>query len=168
MTTTRQEVEKHLISRDKQKEFMLAGNSRFTIYNSKSGNKFSFRVKKSKKDKFKGIFFVEVDTNLENRKRILEEKIFEDNKIKHSFQYNYVGYIKNERYIHSGKSKLSEDSEYNKVFDWLFRNVCANMIPDEMEFFHNNHCARCGKTLRVPESIVSGFGPECEKIRNRS
>jgi len=27
--------------------------------------------------------------------------------------------------------------------------------------FHEGACGRCGRTLTVPESIASGFGPEC-------
>jgi hypothetical protein len=29
---------------------------------------------------------------------------------------------------------------------------------------HNGHCGRCGRLLTVPESVVSGFGPECVKM----
>jgi hypothetical protein len=30
--------------------------------------------------------------------------------------------------------------------------------------WHEGSCARCGKKLTVPESIESGFGPECVKL----
>ena len=149
-------VEQHLISKDKQKDFMLAGKSRFTVANSETLNRFSFKVSKRKKkeETDTDIWFVSVDTNLANRKKITS-----------TFQYNYLGYIVNNKY-HYGikKSKLGIDSDYNKVFSWLFKTVMNNTAPDKLQFFHNNHCARCGKTLRIPESIISGFGPECEKL----
>lgn len=43
-----------------------------------------------------------------------------------------------------------------------------------VEIWHEGKCGRCGRQLTVPESIESGFGPECVKmigskfnIRNR-
>jgi hypothetical protein len=30
--------------------------------------------------------------------------------------------------------------------------------------WHEGRCGRCGRKLTVPESIESGFGPECASI----
>lgn len=34
-------------------------------------------------------------------------------------------------------------------------------LPAGVEFWHQGTCARCGRSLTVPESIASGLGPEC-------
>lgn len=159
--------QKHLITKDKQYEFTMAGNAKFTVENMKTGNRFSFRVKKSNKKEQPNLYFVSVDTNLENRRNILTQKLNDNfEKYKHSFQYNYLGVIfsDSKKYFWSKKSRIKQDSQYNEVFKWIFNRIKTSSMPDFVEFYHNNYCARCGKTLKVPESIISGFGPECEKI----
>lgn len=37
----------------------------------------------------------------------------------------------------------------------------AAPLPAGVEFWHQGTCARCGRSLTVPESIASGLGPEC-------
>lgn len=37
----------------------------------------------------------------------------------------------------------------------------APPLPASVEFWHQGTCARCGRSLTVPESIASGLGPEC-------
>ena len=36
-------------------------------------------------------------------------------------------------------------------------------LPEGYEARHEGRCARCGRALTVPESIDSGFGPECAR-----
>lgn len=67
----------------------------------------------------------------------------------------------------TGKSKLAEDSWPVKIL----RRVMARLWAGEgqaietagWKVHHEGRCARCGRTLTVPESVESGFGPECIK-----
>jgi hypothetical protein len=34
-------------------------------------------------------------------------------------------------------------------------------MPDGVVIWHEGRCGRCGRRLTVPESIESGYGPEC-------
>jgi len=37
---------------------------------------------------------------------------------------------------------------------------------EQVEFWHEGRCCRCGRRLTVPESIASGVGPECATKMN--
>lgn len=49
------------------------------------------------------------------------------------------------------------------VVEWLVKHI--NTSPEALfrqaELWHEGRCGRCGRRLTVPESIASGFGPEC-------
>jgi DNA-directed RNA polymerase subunit RPC12/RpoP len=34
-------------------------------------------------------------------------------------------------------------------------------LPEQIKVYHEAKCARCGHRLTVPESIETGFGPNC-------
>jgi len=146
-------VESHILPREKQKQFLFAGKSFFTVVNPKTKNRFSFKVR-AKKDKLSDQFgysfwFVSANTNRDNE-----------------HLYNYIGYIKKQNnqytFYFGKKSKVSKDSDYVKVFTWLFRAILTNNPSlDLIEFYHNGYCGCCGKLLTVPKSIEDGFGPVC-------
>jgi len=60
-------------------------------------------------------------------------------------------------------STIAANDMKAKVFEWLWRTrlSTASELPDQVEVWHEGRCARCGRRLTVPESISSGFGPEC-------
>jgi hypothetical protein len=43
----------------------------------------------------------------------------------------------------------------------VLRRYLKNDLPNIVEVHHNGHCARCGRMLTVPESLYTGFGPDC-------
>ena len=52
-----------------------------------------------------------------------------------------------------------------KAFSWVHARLSSNMnLPESVVIHHENRCGRCGKRLTVPESIESGYGPECIKL----
>jgi hypothetical protein len=36
-----------------------------------------------------------------------------------------------------------------------------------LEFWHEGRCGRCGRRLTVPDSIASGYGPECVLVKQK-
>jgi hypothetical protein len=48
---------------------------------------------------------------------------------------------------------------------WLgrrfWRHVTAGELPVTLSMQHEGHCGRCGRTLTHPDSINTGYGPEC-------
>ena len=131
----------HILAHNTVLDFIFAGNALFTCRNTKSGNRFTFKVTKHKKD---DVFFVKVLTNPD--------------------VYEFIGSIRKESaYKHSPKSRISTEAQSVRVFDFLVNKLRTNTLPEFVEIWHEGRCGRCGRTLTVPESIESGFGPECVK-----
>lgn len=120
--------------------FILGGKSFVTFLNTKTNNRFTFKVIKHKKD---DIFFVNVLTGPDI--------------------YTFIGTIKENQYKHSKKSDISIDAQSVKVFNYIISKLQTNNLPDFIEIYHDGKCGKCGKRLTVPSSIESGFGPDCIK-----
>ena len=123
------------------RKFITAGKAIFTIRNGKTGNRFTYRVKKCKD---KDIWFVSVLTGTDNE---------------HS--YTYMGSIFNTTFRSTAKSKITADAISYKAFSYTWSMLLENKLPNCIEIWHEGRCGRCGRVLTVPESIKSGFGPEC-------
>lgn len=121
--------------------FITAGKARFTVQNTETGNRFTYRAKAAKDAP--GLFFVSLLTGANNES-----------------DYQYIGFIRGGAFIPGGrKSRISAEAPSVKAFGWVWRN--ASNLPAKVEVHHEGCCGRCGRTLTVPESIKSGFGPEC-------
>jgi hypothetical protein len=127
------------LSHSDVKTFMFAGNSIFTIINTKTGNRFTFKIRKSKDN---NVFFVSLLTGSDN-----------------NTNYSYIGFISDNTFKSSKKSRVSEDAISFKAFSWVFTNI--SNLPSFVEIWHEGKCGRCGRKLTTPESIKRGLGPEC-------
>lgn len=143
--------------------FLLAGKALFTILNTETGNRFTFKVKITDKKFLQAktrFYFVSVLTGNNNESDytymgMLKINIFND----------HIGEEKTKlEFYLTKKSKILKDANSVKVFSWLLKNI--ENLPEKVKFFHEGKCARCGRTLTVPESIKCGFGPECIKFIN--
>lgn len=121
-------------------KFMFAGRSVLTFLNTKTGNRFTYKVKKSKDS---DIFFVSILTSPD--------------------VYSYIGTCSEGFYKHGKKSKISSDSQSVKVFEYVLNKLKVDNLPDFVEVWHEGHCGKCGRPLTVPQSIETGIGPECLK-----
>ena len=148
-------IDRHTISEiESIKKFMYAGNSTFTIQNTETKNRFTYKLQvpddKKHKMEHEKVWFVKVMTGTDN----------EDS-------YTFIGTLFPEgsgivkNYRHSKKSRITNQAQSVKVFVWFMTALQTNTIPPQVEFYHEGRCARCGRKLTVPESITSGFGPEC-------
>src|SRR5438067_12198077 len=126
--------------------FILAGNALFTVENAATGNRFTFKVRQPDEDK---PHFVSVLTGPDNE---------------HS--YSFLGTIfDGSRYRHGRRSRISQEAQSARAFDWLFQQLSVrSALPSQVRLCHCGKCGRCGTTLTVPESVDSGFGPECIKL----
>lgn len=138
------------LAKNKIKQFILAGKAIFTIKNEDTKKRFTYRVVKLAEEKKKikemqDLWFVNVLTGPENTK-----------------DYSYAGTLFNNlHYKHSLKAKIGEDAQSIIVFKWFLQHLSHNSVPEFISVYHEGKCARCGKILTVPESIESGYGPEC-------
>lgn len=133
-------MKSHKLNNSDALKFIFAGNSIATLVNTKTGNRFTFKVK-GKKDS--NLFFVSVLTNPDS--------------------YTYIGTVINGQFKHGKKSKITKDAQSVRVFDYVFNNLVSNSLPDFIEVWHEGRCGKCGRNLTVPVSIASGLGPECIK-----
>ena len=127
------------------KNFVLASNGKasslFTLVSEKTGKRFTYKVQKSTDGK---VFFVKYLFGPEN-----------------TSDYAYLGMIKEEVFTLTKKSQVGLDAPVYQAFSWFFSKLMKNEELVNLSVYHAGKCGRCGRTLTVPESIQSGFGPEC-------
>lgn len=126
-------------------EFILAGKAFVTFNNTKSGNRFTFKVKKDKKND--SLFYVSVLNGPNNAK-----------------DYLYIGAIFNGNFKITPKSRVSAEATSFKVFQYVFDSLKNKTLKEFIHVYHNGRCGRCGDMLTVPESIIRGLGPICAKL----
>ena len=126
--------------------FLMAGNSTFTVKNIKTGNRYTYKIKQAKdqNDKPTDTYFVSFLNGPDNWSN-----------------YAYIGIIRDNQYAWTSKARAGQESQVVKGFQWVFNHI--ETLPEHVEIWHAGKCARCAKKLTVPESIESGFGPECIK-----
>ena len=132
--------------------YVLAGDSIFTVKNEESGNRMTFRVtslQRIDKESTRRLWFVKVLAGPDNIK-----------------DYSFLGSLQGKDdgqifYKHSPKSKVTEGAQSVKVIDWFVKKLQDGKMPASIKMYHEGFCGRCGRRLTVPESIQNGYGPEC-------
>jgi len=135
----------HKLNNKEALEFIFAGKSLVTFLNTKTDNRFTFKVNKAK---YSNIYFVNVLTSPDI--------------------YTYLGTISNGLYKHGNKSKISKEAQSTKVFEYVLNKLKLLNLPDFIEVWHEGKCGKCGRTLTVPNSIKTGIGPECSKTLSKA
>jgi hypothetical protein len=126
------------------RRFIFGGKAKVTVRSKKTGTRFTFRIQAKDDGK---IFFVSLLTGSNNEA-----------------DYRYMGHIFNDghhTYRHGRKSKIDESAPGAVAFRWVYAQILKGNMPEQLEVWHEGSCGRCGRTLTVPESIATGFGPEC-------
>jgi len=146
-------MEKYPLNIKSSLEFILGGNSIFTVVSKATNNRYTFKVKKGKEKN--SPFFVSYLFGNDNES-----------------SYKFMGTIFTEgknayKYFYSRK-RIKKDSTVNKTFEWVY-NILKAQNEEKfnlIEFWHEGSCGQCGRKLTVPSSIESGFGPVCSKGKN--
>lgn len=120
--------------------FIFAGNSTFTVLNTKTQNRFTFKVRKAKDS---DVYFVKVLTSPDI--------------------YQFIGSVLKNSFKYSKKSKISIDAQSIVVFQYILNKLLTDNLDSCVEIWHEGKCGKCGRQLTVPESIEIGIGPECNK-----
>ena len=135
------------------REYVFAGNARFTLRSMKTGTRFTYRVRVKKQDVVDGVkdptFFVSLLRGPDN-----------------SEDYAYMGVLRRPGSFHlTSMSKVTRGADSVKSLLWfldkLVRERAVLGAKDGVEFWHDGRCGRCGRDLTVPESVARGLGPEC-------
>jgi len=134
--------------------FVLAGNSVFTVENTRTGGRFTFKVKLAKNSNGNGrTWFVGLLSGPDN-----------------TSDYSYMGCIFESGLAPAGrcytfkrtaKSRISDQAPSHVAFKWSFERIVSGSLPECVKVWHMGRCGRCGRALTVPESIATGLGPVC-------
>ena len=123
------------------KRFIVGGKAILTLESKRTGKWFTYRIKKANKDDDNSPFFVSVLTGMDN-----------------DSAYTYMGTIfQNENKLNfklTKNSKIKEDALSYKAFIFFFNLLLNNKLHEEICIYHRGICARCGRTLTVPESLI--------------
>jgi hypothetical protein len=126
--------------------FLTAGKACVTLVSKKTGRRFTYRVNKADSGE---VFFVSLLTGADN----VNDYAF--------FGTIFVNVSGNVFRYSARKARVAADAPGVKAFEWAFRTLSAGKDHPDMEIWHEGSCGRCGRRLTVPESIRTGFGPEC-------
>ena len=141
---------------DGHERFIFAGNAYFSLKSLKTGTHYTYRVSRAfdeKKDAesgevtkiYKDLWFVSLLTGPDNWEN-----------------YTYIGICDaNHDFKTTAKSRLPREAAPIQGFIYTIRNLRETGTPGGVEVWHSGKCGRCGRMLTVPESVASGFGPEC-------
>lgn len=140
------ELERKQMEAAAARDFILAGNARVTFKSVKTGDHFTFRIKKAKPAEgstrqIPEVWFVSVMYDYE------------------SDGYQYLGIIRNGKFGASLKSQNMKSAPSYKCFSWSWEHL----DHENLEVWHEGRCGRCGRALTDPQSIESGYGPECRR-----
>lgn len=122
--------------------FVTGGKAFFTLRSVKTGTRFTYKVTANEEGTSYFVSLLNGPDNWTN--------------------YMYLGLIGKDRSFRlTAKSNATADALSVKAFDWTWKRLSAGQSIDGVEIWHEGKCGRCGRKLTVPESIESGFGPEC-------
>jgi len=125
--------------------FILAGKAVVTFRSLKSGNSYTYKIAVAEKryPTDPDTWFVKLLNGQDNES-----------------SYVYIGFIRNNQFIWTSKSRVGKDAPSVNCITYVVGALAANDM-NNFEVWHEGRCGRCGRKLTVPESVASGFGPEC-------
>lgn len=140
--------------------FIFAGNATITLRSPKTGERFTYRVKKARKltetaPKLSPLYFIALLSGPDN-----------------TSDYQYLGTCRSSdgvslpKFSVGRKSKISIGAPSARAFDFFMKTL--DQVKDDgytaVEVFHEGRCGRCNRKLTVPESIELGLGPKCATV----
>jgi hypothetical protein len=126
------------------RKFILAGNATLTLRSMKTQTRYTFKIQKADD---REMWFVKTLVGQDN-----------------TSDYAYLGIIKaNGQFDVTLKSKHMIEAPQFKAFKFMWDRLPQG-IANNLEIWHEGRCGRCNRLLTVPESIASGFGPECVQM----
>lgn len=118
-----------------QLDFILAGNSQFVLENDKTGNHFSYIVKKQKT----GVWYIYHLTD-------------------------YLGTVRADMTakINQHTTRILATKA---IFWYLKQLIDKIPIPPQVHLYHLGRCGKCGRPLTDPASMERGIGPYCAGLK---
>jgi hypothetical protein len=120
--------------------FMFAGNATVTLRSARTGQRFTYKVTahKEKAD----WHWVALLTGPDNEGDFLP-----------------LGYFRGPDFCRN--KKTAADAPSAVAMQFLADCLKKNQLHPQLEVYHEGRCGACNRKLTVPESILTGLGPEC-------
>lgn len=136
--------------------YITAGNATITIKSLVTGARYTYKFKKMEPKRG------QVLTPVQAKSYFVKLLTGQDNEN----NFTYMGMVLNgelgPQFRFTPASKISRNSTSVIALDYLLSILHAGELHTEkMEVWHTGRCGRCGRLLTVPESVATGFGPEC-------
>lgn len=130
--------------------FVLGGNATITLQSSVTRKRYTYNIKRHKENE--SLYFIHLLRGPDN-----------------TDDYSYIGcyYSDNGVFVPCRTWKFEPTEEWPaslKAISYLLKNIYN--VPSKLHVYHEGKCARCGRKLTTPESIITGFGPECRRLTN--
>ena len=129
-------------------DYLIGGHGTFTILNTHSGCRYTFKVSTPADAEGDYPRFVAVLTGSDN-----------------TSDYQYLGQFRVRDWklvwSHGRKSSIKTTAKSALSDAWFFNALNADALPSFLEVIHEGTCCRCGRKLTTPESIEAGIGPVC-------
>jgi hypothetical protein len=166
-----QNTHSHIIAPTHLKKFIFGGQATFTVVSNTTGNRLTFEVKYPKK---KITNEDGKDVKVIDREKCMFVSVLTGND--NNSNYTYIGHINKNKtsFVYAdgldkrGKKKtiIGQDAPSVQVIGRMIAIIAAGGVPTNATIYHEGRCGICGKRLTVPNSILTGIGPECEKNYN--
>ena len=139
----------------KVRESMFAGHARFTLRNNKTGARYTYQVKAKKEELQAALAKPDIDVTY-----FISLLRGADNQA----DYKYLGVLRKPgKFFLTSASRLPRTSPSVKALIWFLGVMSQERVGlgKTLEFWHEGRCARCGRVLTVPESVLRGMGDDC-------
>jgi len=117
--------------------FLLAGNCLFTLRSRKTGEHFTYRVKKEKAQGTKNYYVLAGHGGYLGTLRLDSNRVL--------------------RFFPGIKPEPQNVFAHKLPFAWFINHTSS----DQIELWHTGRCGKCNRRLTDPTSIERGLGPEC-------
>jgi hypothetical protein len=129
------------------KDYILAGKALVTFHNTKTGNQQTYLIRQ-KKDKISGELLQRWYVTRTDMRR------------------TYLGFIDRDQEEFWQGADITEEVKNGvpmKVWEWVWKHIIAQDLPDYIEVLRSDFCGRCGRELTEAHSLNTGIGPECRR-----
>jgi uncharacterized protein DUF6011 len=124
--------------------FAFAGDATLTLRSAKTEARFTYKIEAAEGGKV--THFVSLLNGPDNEG-----------------SYAYLGHFFGPDYVHGRKSIYKPDAPSAKAFAFFAKCLAAGKLHEALEVYHEGRCGACGRKLTVPESILTGLGPDCSE-----
>lgn len=129
-------------------KFITGGKAFVTLVSLTSGNRYTYKITEAptQQPNAPKTYFVKLLVGADNNN-----------------SYTYIGVIRNNKFKWTAKSSVGADAPSILGIGFVLDSLVTGSMRG-FQIWHSFKCGRCGRKLTVPDSIATGFGPECAEL----